>query len=92
MSDNLKADLNQVYETRAGRGGGTWAHWHIEATLNAGSPGITESRRGRGGGTWAHWQVARLIGWPISGNADAAAIASAAPGRAFQAWQPSGAG
>lgn len=29
MSDNLKRDLKHVYETRAGRGGGTWAHWHI---------------------------------------------------------------
>lgn len=29
MSDNLKRDLKHVYEARAGRGGGTWAHWHI---------------------------------------------------------------
>lgn len=29
VSDNLKADLSQVYETRAGRGGGTFAHWQL---------------------------------------------------------------
>jgi KilA-N domain len=83
VADNLKSRDTDLWQTRLGRGGGTWAHWQLAlAYAKFLSPEFHLAREMCLGGV--------LVG-PFQRrpeNADPAAIASAASGRAFRAWQP----